>query len=180
MSNDDVMIDFSEFDAKINNEQFKNDLKEAQENSGKADFKEVPAGEFVVTVEKLELGATKAEKYPLFTCWCRIVEMVKPLPHNHVQVDTNEFANSLIFFNRKLYGNRETDKWNDAKAIQTVVTWLDELGTATVPVFNSYSDFKNIVLDIFTEISEDKLKLKVKYDPDAFNSITILDVIEPN
>ncbi|MBO7211072.1 MAG: hypothetical protein J6V44_08770 [Methanobrevibacter sp.] len=166
MSNDDVMIDFSEFDAKINNEQFKNDLKEAQENSGKAEFKEVPAGEFIVTVEKLELGATKAEKYPLFTCWCRIVE--------------GDFNNSLIFFNRKLYGNRETDKWNDAKAIQTVVTWLDELGTETVPVFNSYSDFKNIVLDIFTEISEDKLKLKVKYDPDAFNSITILDVIEPN
>lgn len=154
-------MDFSIFDEAINNEQFKNDLKDAKENAG-PELKEVPKGEYTVKLDKMEIKPTKTDKYPMFSVQMRITE--------------GEFKNQCIFFNRKIYGNKVSDKWNDAKAIQTVVTWVSALETEIKPVFVSYSGFNDVLLDIYEEVKTYDDTFIVNYDPDAFNSIQIVDI----
>ena len=45
------------------------------------------------------------------------------------------------------------------------------------PEFKNYSQFAENVLDIFEEVSG-AVELDVKYDPDAFNSISIKEVYD--
>lgn len=159
---DNNKIDFSQFDAKLDKEQFKKDLEQAKQNAGD-DYPEVPKGEYTVKIERMEIRPTKNGE-PMFSAMCRIIE--------------GEHKKQCVFFNRKIYGNKESDKWNDAKAVQTVIGWLDKLETETVPEFISYSQFNECVLDIFDECEEYKLELKIDYDPDGFNPIKILEVYE--
>lgn len=156
----DVM-DFSVFDDAID-DQFKKNMEEAKQNST-TDYPEVPAGDYLVKIDNMKIKATKTGE-PMFNCQMRILE--------------GTHKNQCIFFNRKLFGNKVSDNWNDAKAIQTVVSWLDNLQTETVPEFHTYSQFNDCVLDIFTECEQDKLQLKVEYSPKAFNTITIVEVLE--
>lgn len=157
----DSMMDFSAFDKAID-DQFKKNLEEAKQNSN-TEYPDVPKGDYVVKIDKMEIRPTKTGE-PMFSCQMRITE--------------GDYKKQCIFFNRKIYGNRISEKWNDAKAIQTVVTWLDALQTETVPEFTTYSQFNECVLDIFTECEECKLTMNVSYDPDAFNPITINEVLE--
>lgn len=162
-------MDFSRFDKAIDNEQFKKDYEDAIKNGGTGDYEEVPAGTYVVKIESMEIGATKEKGEPIFKAMCRIVE-----DDDH----DGKFKKHCIFFNRKIYGNKETDKWNDAKAIGTVTGWLDKLETDTVPVFENYSQFSELVMDIMEEVEQDKLLLEVEYDKDNFNPIHIEEVFE--
>lgn len=162
MSKENETFDFSAFDKKINPEQFKKDLDNAKANSTD-DYPEVPKGEYTVKIERMEIRPTKTGE-PMFSAMCRIIE--------------GEHKKQCVFFNRKIYGNKESDKWNDAKAVQTVIGWLDKLETETIPEFKSYSQFNECVLDIFDECEEYKLELKIDYDPDRFNPIKILEVYE--
>lgn len=154
-------MDFSAFDNAID-DQFKKNLEEAKQNAS-TEYPEVPAGDYLVKIDKMEIRPTKNGE-PMFSCQMRIIE--------------GDHKKQCIFFNRKIYGNKVSDKWNDAKAIQTIVSWLDNLQTETVPEFHTYSQFNECVLDIFTECEECELTMKVSYDPEAFNPITINDVLE--
>lgn len=162
--NDNEVFDFSEFDKAVNTEQFKKDLENAKANAGTEEYPEVPAGKYTVKIERMEIKPTKTDKAPMFSAMCRIIE--------------GDYKKQCVFFNRKIYGNKESDKWNDAKAVQTVISWLDHLETDTVPEFISYSQFNECILDIFDECEEYGLTLKIDYDPDAFNPIKILEVYE--
>lgn len=164
-----MAIDFSKFDKEVNKEQLEKDYKDAVENGGTGDYEEVPAGKYVVKIESMEIGGTKEKGEPIFKVMCRIVE-----DEEH----DGKFVKNCIFFNRKIYGNRETDKWNDGKAIATVTGWLAKLETETVPTFTSYSQFADLVLDIMEEVEEYKLLLEVNYDKDKFNPISIVEVFE--
>lgn len=164
-----MAIDFSKFDELANKEQLEKDYKDAIENGGTGEYDEVPAGTYVVKIENMEIKATKDKGEPMFSVMCRIVE-----DEEH----DGKFVKNCIFFNRKIYGNKESDKWNDGKAIATVTGWLDKLETETVPEFKSYSQFAECVLDIMEEVEEYKLLLEVKYDKDKFNPISIVEVFE--
>lgn len=153
-------MDFSAFDEKLDLDAFSKELEADKQNAGE-DYPEVPAGKYTVKIERMEIRPTKNGE-PMFSVMCRIVE--------------GDHKKQCVFFNRKIYGNRESDKWNDAKAVQTVITWLDHLETETVPEFKSYKQFNECVLDIFDECEEYNLELKIDYDPDEFNSIKILEV----
>lgn len=155
-------MNFEEFDKKVNSEQLQKDIATASENVG--EYEAVPAGEYVVKIENMKVGFTKETKEPCFKVMCRIVE--------------GERKKQCIFFNRKIYGNKESDKWNDGKAIATVTGWLAKLETEVAPVFESYSQFAECVLDIFEECEEYKLTLAVDYDPEEFNPISIKEVYE--
>ena len=112
----------------------------------------------------MEIKPTKTTNEPMFSVMLRIVE--------------GEFKNGCLFFNRKIYGNKETDKWNDAKAVQSVISWLDKLETETIPEFKSYTQFNECILDIFEECEEYGVTLSVEYDPDKFNPVSIKEVFE--
>lgn len=149
-------MDFSKFDANINEAELAKQLEEAKNNAPQTD-KEVPAGNYTVGIEKMELGATKDGR-PMFKVQCRILD--------------GEFKKWCLFMNRVLYGTK-----NDANMINSVIGWLEKLEPSVVVEFKNYSQFADLVLDIFEEVA-DAVELDVKYDPDAFNSISIEEVFD--
>ena len=152
-------MDFSKFDDQFDAEQMKKDIEEAIEN-GSGSFREVEKGTYVVKLETLELGTTKDGR-PMLKGMFRIVE--------------GEFKNSCLFYNRVLFGTK-----NDANMIASALGFLETLEPSedVGPItFENYPQFANLVLDIAEDVS-DELEYEIKYDPDAFQSISIKDVFE--
>lgn len=156
-----MAIDFSAFDDKIDLKA----LQEEVENAPDTDFEDVPDGEYIVSIEKMEIKMTKAKDKLMFAVQCKIKE--------------GEQANRMIFFNRVISGNKNTDKWNDGKAIKSVRTWVNKLlSEDEEPVsFYNYSDFADQILDVFQSI-QGAIELEVKYAANAFNPITINEVFD--
>lgn len=149
-------MDFSKFDNAINQDELAKQLEEAKNNPQQTD-REVPAGEYTVKIEKMELGATKDGR-PMFKVQCRILD--------------GEFKKWCLFMNRVIYGTI-----NDANMIQSVIGWLEKLEPSLPVEFKNYSQFAYLVLDIFEEVA-DAVEIDVSYDPDAFNSISIEEVFD--
>lgn len=150
-----MSIDFSKWDTFCDENTVKA-IEEAKNNAPQSN-KELPAGKYLVKIEKMEVGATKDGR-PMFKAQCRILE--------------GEFAKWCMFMNRVIAGTK-----NDANMIASVIGWLEKLETETKPEFKSYSQFSDLVLDIFEEVA-DAIELEVEYDPEAFNNISILEVYD--
>lgn len=148
-------MDFSKFDNQINKSQLEAQMKEAQENEGS--YREIPEGSYKVKLEKMELKATKDGR-PMFSVMMRITE--------------GDFKKSCLFMNRVIYGTK-----NDGNMINSVIGWLKSLDTEEEVVFKNYSDFSELILDIYEELSS-VCEYQVEYDPNAFNSIKITDVFD--
>lgn len=74
-------MDFSKFDQKVDLEGLKKDIEDSANNG----FKEVPHGNYEVSVNKLELGESKKGD-PMVKVWFKIV--------------SGEYKGSLIFMNQ--------------------------------------------------------------------------------
>ena len=154
-----MALDFSKYDKQVDLGAFKNNVEEAEKNGGFSEYPEVPKGVYVVKIEKLEIGETKDGR-PMLKVQARIVD--------------GEFKKQCIFMNRVLFGTK-----NDAGMIASAVSFLkklepsDEVGEV---VFDSFSQFNDLVLDIAEDI--DGLEYEIDYDPKGFNTIGIRDVFE--
>ena len=160
-----MAIDFSQFDKQVDTEQLKKDIAVAQEN-GTGEYKEVPKGTYRCNLENLEVGATKDGR-PMLKVMMRII--------GDEDGDKCEFTKHCIFMNRVLYGTK-----NDANMIASATGWLKDLNPSEEIgdiVFENYSQFAELVLDIAEDVASD-LEYIVDYDPDAFNNISISDFIE--
>lgn len=153
------MSDFSKFDKQIDLKQIKKDAAEIKKNGGTGDFPELPAGDYRVKVENLEVGTTKDGR-PMLKAMFRIIE--------------GEHKKQCIFFNRVLFGTK-----NDANMIASAEGWLESLEPSEEVgpvIFQGYSKFADLVMDIAEDVSE--LEYDVTYDPDEFNSVSIDEVYE--
>lgn len=77
-----------------------------------------------------------------------------------------------MFMNRVIYGNKQTETWNDGVAIQGVVSWLQKLECDFDVSFKGYADFAEVLLDVAEDM--DGVEILVNYDPDAFNNVSVL------
>lgn len=154
-----MAVDFSAFDNKVDLEELQ---KEVEESKG-SDFEDVPDGTYIVSIEKMELTLTKTDKKPMFAAQFKIKE--------------GDEKGRMFFFNRVVGGNKNTDKWNDGKAIKSVITWLEKLETETAPEFFNYQDFSDCILDIFQEV-QNSIELEVEYAAKKFNPVTITEVFD--
>lgn len=154
-----MAVDFSAFDNKVDLEELQKEAKEADLPS----FEDVPDGTYIVGFEKMELKPTKAGDKLMFSVQCKIKE--------------GEHKGRMIFFNRVISGNKNSERWGDGKAIKSVCTWLDKLETETVPEFINYCDFAECVLDIFQEV-QGKVEAEVDWAANKFNPITINEVFD--
>ena len=152
-------MDFSKFDKEVNLDQLKKDTDEIIKNGGTGDYPEIEAGVYHGKFEKLEIGSTKDDR-PMLKAMFRINDG----PHKK----------QCLFFNRVLYGTK-----NDANMIANALGWLEKLEPSEDVgdiVFESFSQFNDLVLDIAEDISE--LEYDVEYDPEGFNSISIISVYD--
>lgn len=147
-----MAVDFSALDREVDQEQLRKDIEEAKNNSG-----DIPKGTYIVGIDKMEIRATKDGR-PMFFIQCRVKE--------------GEYKNKCVFMNRVIYGTK-----NDGSMIQSVITLLDKLETETIPEFNEYQDFVDVVADIYEEI-QGKVECEIDYDKDAFNSVSIKEVFD--
>lgn len=150
-----MAIDFSKFDKEIDAKQLAEDVKEAAENN--AQFEETPDGTYMCKVENLEIGETKDGR-PMLKAMFRITE--------------GEQKKRCLFVNRVLFGTK-----NDANMIASACGFLRSLDSGIDVSFESYSQFNDLVLDIFEEI-EGTLEYEVEYKKDAFNQVSIKEVFE--
>ena len=164
-------MDFSRFDATINEAELAKQLEEAK-NNPQGEGLETPAGSYVAKVEKMELGATKDGR-PMFKVQLRVVEAGEDASTEVIEY-LKHFKNKkpCLFMNRVLYGTK-----NDANMINSVIGWLQKLEPSQVVEFKNYSQFADLILDIFEEVA-DAVELAVNYDPDAFNSISIEELFD--
>lgn len=154
-----MAFDFAEFDKKVDTSSLAQEVKDA------SDFADVKKGNYICSIEKMELTVTKTDKKPMFVACLKVKE--------------GEYKGRLLFFNRVVYGNKSSDRWNDGRAIKSVCTWVNHLLTEDDdPLeFVNYQDFKDQILDIY-QMLQDTVELDIDYDPKAFNPITINEVID--
>lgn len=157
-----MAVDFSAFDAKMD-PNLQDDVKNAKE------YEDVPNGDYIVSVDKMEVKTTKAGDKLMFAVQMSIKE--------NSDGSKSDQKGRKIFFNRVISGNCVSESWNDGKAIKSVITWLDKLETDLIPEFVNYSDFAELVLDIFQEI-QGKVELDVTYKASDFNPVSINEVYD--
>lgn len=143
-------MDFSKFDKQVDLEGLKKDI----EDSASGDFKEVPLGNYEVAITKLELTESKSGN-PMVTCWFKIL--------------SGDYANSLIFMNQVI---------TQGFQIHIVDEFLRSLETDIDVKFESYSQYNELLLDIFEAVNGN-LEFGLKYgDRKGFNTFEITDVFE--
>ena len=156
-------MDFNKFDKLVNKDELQKQMNAAPE------FDDVPKGIYMAAIDKMEVKTTKAGDKLMFAVQMGITDTIDaPKKQNKRK----------IFFNRIICGNKNTERWNDGVAIKGVVSWLEKLLDEGDSIeFKNYSQFADEVLDIYQDVCPD-IEVKIEYDPDAFNPITIVEVFD--
>lgn len=158
-----MSVDFDKFDKMVDQKELKQQMEQAPE------YDDVPAGIYICNIEKMEIKPNKANDKLMLAVQMGIIETVEA---------PKKQDKRKIFFNRVICGNKTTDKWNDGVAIKGVITWIKNLlDEDDVLEFKSYSQFADEVLDIYQDICPN-VEVKVKYDPDSFNTVEIQEVFD--
>lgn len=157
---------FDKFDSQVNISEIEKQRKAASENN----YEEVPAGEYIAKIEKMELGTTKDNR-PMFKVQMRLIEARYEDEPEARYLEKYRSKKPCVFMNRVLYGTK-----NDGLMIAGVETWLNKIGFDTLIEFKGYADFERVIMDCAEACSS--LEFAIEYDPKAFNTITILEVFE--
>lgn len=151
------MIDFAEFNKKFPADQMKKQIKEAEENGG--DFDKLPDGEYIVKLEKMELG--QSQKGAL---------MIKA----QFRIQTGEHKKQCIFVNRVLTGTK-----NDGFMMMKANEFLESLDSGIEVAFEDWEQYNDLILDIAEAIQEDNLEYVVVLDTDGkYQNFDVIDVRE--
>lgn len=156
-------MDFNKFDALVNQEELKKQMDAAPE------YDDVPGGTYMVVIDKMEIKPTKKGDKLMFAVQMGITETIDA---------PKKQDKRKLFFNRVICGNKTTEKWNDGVAIKGVISWIEKLLDEGDSIqFINYSQLAEEVLDIYQDICP-QIVLKIDYDPDAFNPVTIVEVFD--
>lgn len=154
---------FDTFDKQINLAEIEKQKAAAAENS----YEEVPAGDYIAKIEKMELGTTKVGSRPMFKVQMRLVSGEGPKEEEFLAKYRKK--KPCVFMNRVIFGTK-----NDGSMIAGVESWLNKIFPDDPIVFKGYADFEQVILDC-AEACEG-LEFAITYDPNAFNAITIEQV----
>ena len=158
-----MSVDLNKFDQMVNQSELKKQMEAAPE------FDDVPKGTYMCDIDKMEIKETKAGDKLMFAVQLGITETIDaPKQQNKRKV----------FFNRVICGNKNAERWNDGIAIKGVISWVEKLlDEGDTIEFKSYSQFAEEILDIYQDICP-QVSVKIEYDPDAFNPVSIVEVFD--
>jgi hypothetical protein len=147
-------MDFSKWNKAIDKEQYKKDLEDIEKNGGTGDYKEVPHGEYIVKVEKMELKESKKGD-PMLSIIFRIVE--------------GEFKKSCLFMNQVVFQPFQIHIANEfLKSMETDVE---------IEFDGNYEDYNNMILDVAEAC--DSLEFSIEYgEKKGFNTFKILEIYD--
>lgn len=145
-----LVMDFSKFDKQVDLEGLKKDIEESTDG----DFKEVPLGNYEVAITKLELAESKKGD-PMVKVWFKIV--------------SGEYKGSLLFMNQVITKGFQ---------IHIVDEFLRSLETDIEISFESYSQYNELLMDVFEAI-DGNYEYALEYgEKKGFNTFKITDVFE--
>lgn len=159
---------FDKFNQSINLENLNKQMEDIKANGG-GNYQDLPAGKYRVKLVKMEVGA----------CGEKAKTPGAPLLKADFKVVSNKHKNQHMFLNKVLYTERNDDSWNMGKLMMNVVGWIntlepsDDVGPV---IFENYNQFSDLIMDIAEDVSD--LEYDVEYNPDAFNSIKIVEAYE--
>jgi hypothetical protein len=145
--------DFSKFDSKVDIEGLKRDVQEAATNGG-GDFKEVPLGAYEVKIKKLELKLSKKGD-PMVSCWMQIL--------------AGDYKGQLLFMNQVVTKGFQ---------IHIVDDFLRSLESGEVILFESYSQYAQLLMDVAEAIDGKKEYVLEYSEKNGFNTFKITEVFE--
>ncbi|MYU49144.1 DUF669 domain-containing protein [Lactobacillus salivarius] len=133
------MSNWTKFDKEFDNEALRDEVKEAAENGGSGEYREVPTGDYEVEIEKLECTSSKKGD-PMVTVWFNILE--------------GDFEGSKIFMNQLITKGFQ---------IHIVNEFLRSLGTDNDVEFKTFSQYEELINKIFDDLDSDGLEYRLKY-----------------
>ena len=143
---------WDEFDSAIDTAAFAEDVK----NSSAGQYKEVPHGDYEVSVEKMELVATKKSHKPMLSVWFKILD--------------GEFKGSMIFMNQVV---------EQAFQVHIANEFLRSLESGIEVEFKTYKQYGNLIMDIHEAISEkQEYALSYTEGKNGFNKYEITEVFD--
>lgn len=144
---------WDEFDKAIDTKGLAEDVK----NSASGDYKTVPHGEYEVSIEKMELTATKEAKKPMVSIWFKVLS-------------EGEYKGSLIFYNQVI---------EQGFQVHIVNEFLRSLDSGLDIEFKTYKQYGNLLMDVHEAVSG-KLEYALKYSEGkkGFSKYEITEVFE--
>lgn len=147
-------MDFSKFDNAFDIEGLKKDIKEAEQNG--QNYEDVPTGEYVVNINKLELTESKKGD-PMLTCWFKILE--------------GDHKNQLIFMNQIIKQGFQVHIANE---------FLRSLGIEKDIHFETFRQYGQLIFEIENEIENQRLEYALDYGmKKGYSTFKITQVFEP-
>lgn len=144
---------WEEFDDSVDLEGLQKDIEEASSNTNSGDFKEVPVGEYEISIEELELVKSKKGD-PMLKVWMKIVE--------------GEYKNSLLFYNQIV---------PQAFQIHIANEFLRGLGGEEVE-FKSYSQYAQLIDRLKVYCDDHEFKVNYTKKKDIYDSYEITDIYD--
>lgn len=149
---------FAQWDNAVDVEGLQKDIHDAEQNGG-GNFKEVPHGKYEVSIEKMELKATKEGKKPMVSVWMKIVS-------------DGDFKGSLLFMNQVITQGFQIHIVNEF-----LRGLMQECADAPVVEFKSYAQYANLLMDVHELVAE-SFEYGINYGQTkkGFDTFEILEV----
>ena len=144
---------FDKWNEQIDGAKMAEEVKEVEKNGG-GNYKDVPAGEYEVKIEKMELKESKSGA-PMVSVMFRILE--------------GEFKKSCLFMNQVVTLPFQIGFVNE---------FLRSMDTdVTVDFDGNYEHYNNMILDVFEAVDRDKLEFLVAYgEKNGYKTFRIKEV----
>lgn len=124
---------FDKWNKSIDVEGLKKDIAEADQNGGQGEFKEVPEGDYEVSIDKIELKES-SKGDPMVSVWFKILE--------------GDFKNSRLFMNQVITQGFQISQMN--RFIKSM-----EVFDESEVEFENYSQYNDLLMDLFEQVDAD-------------------------
>lgn len=154
---------FAQWDNAVNAEDLQKDIHEAEQNGG-GNFKEVPHGKYEVSIEKMELKATKKTNKPMVSVWMKIVS-------------DGEFKDSMLFMNQVIDLASEYRGMQVHNMNEFLRSLIQDCADAPVVEFKSFAQYAELLMDIH-ELIADSFEYGINYGQTkkGFDTFEVLEV----
>lgn len=126
---------FDKWDSSIDTKGLAADVKEAAENGGQSNYKDVPHGQYEVAVTHMELKSSKAGD-PMVNIWFKVVS-------------DGEYKKGLIFLNQIIVQGFQVHIINEL--LRSLVS---EVPDPPAIEFKNYKQYANLILDVHELIAD--------------------------
>lgn len=124
---------FDKWNKSIDVEGLKKDIAEADQNGGQGEFKEVPEGDYEVSIDEIELKES-SKGDPMVSVWFKILE--------------GDFKNSRLFMNQVITQGFQISQMN--RFIKSM-----EVFDESEVEFENYSQYNDLLMDLFEQVDAD-------------------------